>query len=255
MPPEKEADSFLEDFKPPQDKTIDDVFGVEAPAAIEKPVVVEPEADEKEFKNRRMRRMEEKYQAEREANIALNARVQALSEAQQFRKDTNADELDSDLSRIYGTDTPQGKEATRILQSVLDKNTKAAEDRAYERFVNSQQESEGERIKEERTIDAELESLEEDFNIDLTSNQPSARKARTELLDLVERLSPKDGQGNIVEFADFGAAFELYQSKKGSDNTQRKDLGSRSMVRSGQSSSTKLESDAAEAYLKSIGII
>lgn len=250
MPEEK---AFADEFSTPDDKAVDELLGGDTKVEPQEPT--EPEADEKEFKNRRMRRMEEKWQAEREANIALNERVKALSEVQKFREESQSDTLDADLSRIYGTDTPQGQEATRILQKVLQKHTKDAEERAYERFIQARQEEEGERAEASQTIDTELESLEDDFNIDLTSNAPAARKARTELLDLVEKLSPKDREGNIVEFADFGAAFELYQSRKSGENSRQKDLGSRSMVRGGSSGSSNLEKDARENYLREIGIL
>lgn len=254
MPKQNGAlDEFAEDF-PVEDPSVDP-FEVGVEKAPEKEVVVEEEGEKTEpRKNRQHRRLETKLQQERETNIELNARLKALSEERQFRQEVRQE--DTDVSRIYGTDTPEAREATRLLQSALQRTREEAETSALQKFEAVQETQRKAQRDAEGLIDSELESLEDEFDVDLTSDAPAARKARRELLELVSELSPKDSEGNIKDYADFGKAFEIYQNTKEKPNANRqKDLAARSMVKSGASSSTKLETDAQESYLKSIGVI
>ena len=242
---DNEKDVFAEECKPQDEQ---DPFG-EAPEQEVEPK--EEEAEVEPLKNRQARRMADKLQAEREANIALAERVKVLSEVKQFSKETGVDER---LLRLYGSEE-QGKAAAELHNSLLEDFATKAEERAYQRFENARQEEAKAQRDAESFIDNELESLEDEFNVDLTSNAPSARKARKELLETVQKLSPKDENGNIKDYADFASAFEMYQASKKEPSTQKKDLASRSMVRSGSSSATKLEDSVMERTLKDAGII
>lgn len=89
----------------------------------------------------------------------------------------------------------------------------------------------------ENFIADSLEGIEDEYSIDLTSNAPAAKKARSEFLELVETLSPKDEYGNVKEYADFNATWKLYSTtrKKESDTVSRqKQLSSRSMTKSSE---------------------
>ncbi len=242
-------DEFNDDF-PVADQTADPFAVVQAP--VEKTEEVEEELP-KEFKNRHIRRVEAKLQAEREYNIAQAERIKVLTEMQQFDKDT---EGDPDIAKIYGTDTPEAREATRILQTSLQRMSKEAEERAVQRFQEIQESGARAQREAESFIDDELEALEESYNVDLTSDAPAARKARREFLQLVQKTSPKDEDGNIKDYADFDQVFDLYRSSREKPNASRnKDLAARSMVRSGASDTTKVATNAQEDYLRSQGII
>lgn len=255
MPPEEkksEVEEFLGEIKGNENET--DPFNEKA--QVEAPVEGEKKEEEEvePLKNRRHRRLETQLQAEREANIEQAAIIRTLKETDKFRSETGSDDLDAELARIYGTETPEQKQASQILQKAFHRYGEQAETRALEKYKALQDESAKEQRENETFIDSQFEEIEDEFNYDLTSNAPSARKARTELIDLVAKLSPKDSDGNIIEYADFGSAFEILQQSKTKD-TRAKDLGSRSMVKSGASAPSKLESEAAERYLRDNGII
>lgn len=242
-------------FNKPEETT--DPF---APKESKEPEVKEekePELTEdelEEIKNRRYRRLEAKYQAERESTIALNARLAAISEAQKFRQETGSDDIDQTVARIYGTNTPEAQEATRLLQEALKKGTEKAVNQALEKFEAKVQERDAELAKEEQTLDSFIETIEDEHNVDMTSNTASARKLRETYLDALERLSPKRN-GEIVEYADPEATWEYVESKLAKTSSRAKELGSRSMTRSGSNSSDNSEQKVHEQWLKDQGII
>lgn len=250
MPPDKSAlDQFNEDFGP-LDKNQLDPFN-ESVKPTEKVEEGEPEAQIERKKNRHERRLEAKLQAEREANIEMAARLRALHEA----KEEDKTPVSPDIARIYGTDTPEAREATRILQAALEQVRTEAEENAFRRLSETQQKEIAEQREAESFIDNELEALEDEYNLDLTSDKPEARKARSEFLSLVEKLSPKDEAGNVTDYADFDEVFEIYQGSREKQPTRAKELASRSMTKSGASPTQPVNDKVTQDYLRSIGII
>ena len=231
-----ELDKFFEGL-PSEDKQLADVFNdkpkEEAPVQGE-----EPEDDGEVRKNRRHRRLEEALQKERESNIALAARIETLSEVQKFTQETTkTGEVPHEWIALYG-DTPEARRAWEMEERLISRAKEEAKNEALEEFENRQNKVVQEQKQYESLIDSELESLEDTYNVDLTSNAPSARKARREFLELVQSLSPKDEAGNIADYADFGSTFEVYQktrqSEKSSETSNKqKELASRSMQKPG----------------------
>jgi hypothetical protein len=57
---------------------------------------------------------------------------------------------------------------------------------------------------------------------------------------MVQNLSPKDQDGSISDYADFGSTFEMYQATRKEqkvDNSRQKEVASLSMQRSAKSGS------------------
>jgi len=95
-----------------------------------------------------------------------------------------------------------------------------------------------------------LESVEDEFNVELSKPQQKG------FLELLEKLSPKDKQGNVIAYADPSAVWEEYQSRtKKKPDTRAKDLSSRSMTTSQTSKESTLNNDATERFLKENGIL
>ena len=209
----------------------------------------EPEEDEAKLKNRQERRMYEKLQGERETAIALAARLEALTEAQNIRKDAEPSEYQKKLLRIYGNATPEGKEATETLSEVIEDVKRTAVAEALEQFNAAKENEDGAVRHEESTLDDTADYWEDEYGIDM-SNEAD----RKGIFSLLERTSPKDRDGNIVEFADRDAVAELYLSRK-EKSSRAKELASRSMTRSGQSQPSRLETDSTEKFLRENGII
>lgn len=248
-------DTTLQDFLkdiPNEDKSESDLFGesIQAPAA-KADDTEEPAKDSEPYKNRRHRRLEQQLQTEREARIRAEALAEARSEARQFAQDNNVDER---LLEMYGN-TDEGKKAARLHMELLNDATAKGKEAAL-------QELKEERVREaeaqknyESFIDSELEAIEDEHNVDITSDAPAARKLRREFLETVQKLSPKDEDGTITSFADFGGVWDSFNEKRAKpDNSRAKELASRTMAPTGSVDSSKAEDDSNRAYLRSIGI-
>lgn len=257
MPPEKnELDDFLKDVPKDGDAAKEILGEVEETKIPEKDA--EPEEDGEVRKNRRHRRLEAQLAEEREARIAAEARAEALSETRKFTEEVGSDEVSQKLARLYGTDE-NGKQAAQITKELLENAVSRGKEEALKEIEANRRQEASEQAKHESFIDSQLEKIEDDFNVDVTSNAPAARKARKEFLDMVQQFSPKDENGTVIGFADFNATWEAYQLKrsqeKPSDTSDRqKSLADRSMTKSGNVDVSKAEKDTELAWLRRNGI-
>lgn len=249
MPQTSAVDSFFEGL-PSQDKPLADIF---APETKEVPAAEKPaeEVDES-VKNRRHKRLETQLRESHEMNIALNERVKVLSEVEKFAKETRG--VDADIAKLFDA-SDMGKQNALILSTKLSEMKKEAREEAIEAFREEQRTVVQEQKKLESYIDSQFESLEDTYGVDLTSDAPAARKARREFGELLEKVSPKDKNGEIKEYADFNSTFELYKSSQTVEQPSRnKEIASRTMQRSGTVDSSKQNQDAQLQYLRSIGV-
>lgn len=228
--PKSEVEKFFEDL-PNENKAPQDIFD-EKPTEQVAPQEQKSEEDTPR-KNRAYRRLEEKLQRERESNIAMAERIRMLSEQRQYESGEPTD-IPADWIALYG-DTPEARRAWAIQENMLKNYVSQAKQEAIEEIESRQQREVAEQKQYEQLIDNVLEDLEDEYGIDLTSNAPAARKARTEYLEMVSNLSPKDEDGTITGYADFHSTFELYQEKLQKQSSSRnKELAARSMHKSGQ---------------------
>lgn len=247
MPSEQQQ--FLDEVK---DENKVDAF--EAPLA--EPVTPEkdeedPEQVAEEVKNRRHKRLEEKLRVERESNIALAERVKVLSETQKFKNDVS---VDDDLHAVlYGANAPtdETRAVAARLQKVLEKYSSQSEERALSKFEEKQAEIRAQEKTETARLDSMVEDIEDHFGVSLNEEQQKAFFRR------LERVSPKDEDGNVKDYADHLTVYEdlaaSVQARKAENPA--KNLSSRSMVKSGTSGDSKLQDDSALRFLKSEGII
>lgn len=249
--PKSEEEKLLEDTNKQEEDVMNAPLVPEVKGQAEVQTPQSNDDDEEETpKRRREKRLMDKLQSEREANIALSSRLEALSEAQKLREDT-ADDYLKKVEKIYGTDSPEAQAATNLLAEAL----KGVEEKAYDRAVTSfreeQRQAQEALQKEEQTLDSYVEELEDTYNVTFT---PEMEKA---YFQLMEKLSPKDSEGKILAYADPHSTWEIFQEKLQSrkPDTRQKDLASRSMVNSGTSDDTKIQDDAARRLLKEAGII
>lgn len=252
MPQENESNEFLKEFDPVQKP--DDLFEAPlAPAAPEKEVVVEEDKAKEERGNRRERRLQEKLAAEREAGIALAARLQALTEAQKLQRDVASEDYLKVAEQIYGNQTPEQAAATELLKKALT----GAEERAYARAMEAvreeQRKQREEQQKEESVLNDMVEDLEDTYNVDLTGNE----QLRKNFFQLLNKYSPKNKDGSIAAYADHHTVWEALQerSKRSETSTKSKELAARSMTRPGSSGESKLQEDSHFKWLKENGLI
>lgn len=233
MEKENTIDEFFKGL-PDDDKEDANIFDENKPEVKEVQKEEEKsEEDDTTPKERRYRRLEKKYQAEREANIALAERAKTLSEMDKFAKEVG-DEVHPDIAKMFDS-SEVGKENALRLSKVLKENKKEAQENALREFEERQVKIAEENKKLEDSIDNQLEEIEEEFDVDLTSNSPKAIKTHREFLQLIQKLSPKDEKGDIINYADFHSTFETYQEMKSEqkvDNSRREEIANRSMRRS-----------------------
>lgn len=250
-----EENQFLKELEQTDEIKVDnfDAPLTETPKEPQALEVVEdeddPEKQPESVKDRRHRRLEAKLAAEREANIRLAARLEAVAEA----KNADTDDYLKSIERIYGTDSPEAQTATELLKTAL----KSVEDRAHQRALEdmrAERESEKAQVsKEEESLDLMIEELEDEHGIDLTSAR--AESTRKGFFTLLEKMSPKDSQGNIIAYADHNAVWEAFQDKLNKKPVNpAKSLASRSMTPSANSTAGTLDT-AGEQFLKENGII
>ena len=223
---------------------------------LEQPLTPQPEPVKEEVKeedeeskyNRRERRLQAKLQAERESSIALAARLEALTEAQKFSREQNPI-TDETIARIYGTNTPEAAEATALLTKALANVETRSTERALEAFRAEQRKQQEAVQAQEKNLDSMVEEIEDEVGVVMD------KATQQGFFALLEKLSPKDREGNIINYADHHAVWEEYQSRKQPVNNRAKDLASRSMIKTGASPTTTVEADSHERFLRENGII
>ncbi len=215
------------------------------------------EEDPLKVRRRRERRLEERYQREREANIELNARLQALAEA---RKETSSEAEDflKVVEPLFGNDTPEKAYATEILQKALKgvfgKAKEEAVREALETIRAEQQEEEQQIAEASEYIDSVMETLEEEYGADFSNT-----KIRNGYLTFLEKISPKDRDGDLIEYADPFAAYELYMSRMKGSTSRNKEVAARTMTESSatprEGTQKTAEQESLERQLRDLGIL
>jgi hypothetical protein len=249
-----ETEEFLKEL---EQKPEDIMFEVKDPEeSSEEPAKDEEDDDEDGFKakNRRERRLVQQNQRLREEAIASQARAQALAEAQQLQRETTEAEFLKPLEGVYGTDTPEKLAATNLLKEfgkgLYENARKSIKEEVLREFSQKEAEAEQEIETEVDTLEDFADEVEDQFGLDLSEGGRDKG-----YWDLLERLSRKDRDGNITEYADPIATAEVYVAQKDKTSSRAKQLASRSMVRSGSGGTNKPEVDATEQLLRDAGII
>ena len=110
----------------------------------------------------------------------------------------------------------------------------------------------------EDELENAFENIEENFDVDITSNNPIAKKTRQEFVSFVEKIAPKDRNGDIVDYPDMVQAFETFSEIKRSTQqpNRAKDLASRGMRNSAETTSGEIKGRStfaeAEKYIEGL---
>ena len=192
----------------------------------------------------------EKLAAEKEASIFMAGKLEAVSEAKKAVSE-EADYLKA-VERIYGTESPEAQLATDLLKKAITGARDDAENRAYERFKAERENESQAQAEAENELDSMIENIEEEYGVTLNDAQEQS------FFRLLEKMSPKDRQGNVVEYADPDAVWEVFSermNKRSPESNRAKDLSSRSMVNSQTPTDSKLNEDVHARFLRDNGII
>lgn len=158
---------------------------------------------------------------------------------QQFRQEVR-DELNLPpaLVKFVGNDTPEKREALKGLADHINSMT----DKAQEKFMQKMQEQEEQSREEDNAALSELnqgfEDIEDSFGVDISSNAASAQRTRAAFVEYLRKVSHKNADGEVDQFADIPAAWEEFQERNKPQSNQRsKELAARGMTRSTDTSS------------------
>ena len=228
-----EIDAFLGDLGTgEQDIFSNDPQDIPEFGTSEKPEVTEEETREKTepfHKNPKIKRFIEK-----EISKALETKG---TETERFSRESGqdaSDDLTSVLVRIIGNDTQEKVSAVSDLKKALESKAR----KEAQEYI-SVRESEAKKAQEEAetALDEAFDAIEETHGVDLSSNTPTARKTRAEFLSFVQRIAPKDGNGNITEYPDFNEVYDVFKgmnrgNQSQATNSRAKEIASRGMARS-----------------------
>lgn len=244
---EKEAQNFLDEFNQKQEDPfsfLEETTPVTAPVAE----TTEEVPSDPEPRNRRERRLMEKLQSEREAAIALAAKLDAITTSQQSR--TEQSQFLEVAEKIYGTQTPELREATELLKSALSGVKDEAKREALAEWQSIQAKQQEDVKNAEKQIDSMLEEIEDEKNVDLSEGPH-----RTGFLQLLEKMSPKDSNGNIIAYADHNAVWDIYQGTIKKPVNPAKEMAARAMAQGGATGQSNLTNEVQDRWARDNGLL
>lgn len=222
-----EVDKFLEGTNDDQTfkETSEDPFAKQTAETKEEEEKVKPLPFNKDPK---VQKFIEKEISKRLTNIKVEAPRETTP-----RED---DETTDVLTRLIGNDTAEKVSMIKEFKNILEKGTQRARDEAIYELESRQQAEVEADIEAEQELEYAFDNIEETYDVDITSNNPLARKTRQEFVSFVEKIAPKDRNGDIVDYPDMVQAFETFSEIKKSTATpsRAKELASRSMTRSSE---------------------
>lgn len=251
--PNQTQEEFLKDLNP--DNKPDVLTADLNPDAVVADDVVtddgttkETDGQREERLNRRDRRYMKKLEADRDSAIQMADRLARISEAQKARTDEPEAYL-KQVEKIYGNNSPEAIEATDLLKTALQSVKKQATEDALAQLREEQQKERDAVASEEKSLDAMIEDIEDE------TGQTLDEQTKKGFFQLLEKLSPKDKDGNVIAYADHNAVWDELQARKVPVQNRAKDLAARSMVNSGSSPKTTIEAESNQRWLIENGII
>lgn len=226
-----EVNKFLGEFGQNTDGTegeitLPEVEGEIAPEA-------EPEVPEEKIPFHKVKD-DPKFQRFLEKEIDKRMKDFQPSRTEQFSKQVQEENpYTSYAEKLMGTDTNENKTKSKILaDTLLEIQSKAAES-SYARFSEESKALRQQEIDSIDELQEGIDGIEDKFGVDLSSNSVAAKKTRNDFLDFLGRISPKDQNGEIKEYADMDYSFEEFSKRNKPElNTQAKQIVSRGMAAS-----------------------
>jgi hypothetical protein len=153
----------------------------------------------------------------------------------QKEEDSFKETIDA-FTAIVGNDTPEKVNALNALKNSLNSLDQRASQKAIDALQNIQNEEAEADAEAVNELEEAFDNIENTFDVDITSNNAIAKKTRQEFVSFVERIAPKDRNGDIVDYLDMVQAFETFSEIKKSTATpsRAKDLASRGMRNSAE---------------------
>lgn len=180
---------------------------------------------------------------EKQVEKALKDKPSFARESDEKAPPSDVKDVIGAFTAIIGNDTPEKVKALEALEKTLNGSDERASQKAVERFQREQAEaltkaSEADK-KAQEELDNYFDEIEETYNVDLSSNSASAKAMRSQFIEYVRKIAPKDANGEVATFPDLVASFEEFQERnKRAPATRAKELASRGMTRSNDTATT-----------------
>lgn len=176
---------------------------------------------------------------EKQISKALEGRPQQVSTTSEQVSPSDVKDVIAAFTEIIGNDTPEKVKALSTLEKTLAGADERASQKAIERFQKQQEDLLTQATKADQKAQQELDDsfdeIEESYNVDLSSNSASAKKMRSEFIEYVRKIAPKDENGEVSAFPDLLGAFEDFQERaKRPAPTRAKELANRGLTRSSE---------------------
>lgn len=246
------VESFLSELEDNNEKNTFETQKEDPFVPEETPVEKEPEVEKALPFNKDPKIQKYLEKREREMEERLKANFQAPT-----AKEPEVDEVTDVLVRLIGNDTPEKLSMVKEFKAVLEKGTERAKAEAIAELESRQNQEQQADRDAEIELETAFDNIEEIFNVDITSNNPVAKKTRQEFVSFVEKIAPKDRNGDIVDYPDMNSSWEAFSEMKRATTqpSRAKELANRGMTRSAEAqpaSQTKVGWDAAEEYISSL---
>ena len=166
-----------------------------------------------------------------EKEVAKRTERQEPRETLKAEEDEFKDVIES-FTAIIGNDTPEKVRALNDLQKALNSSSQKAASLAEQKILEiKNREEEADRQAEEELENA-FDEIEETYDVDLSKNH----KLRSEFVSFVEKIAPKNRDGEIVDYPDMNSAWETFSEIKKStvQPSRAKELASRGLQRSAE---------------------
>lgn len=242
MPEDK--NSAVEDFLSGLGKAKEDPFKSTDPfATLGEEPTTEEETNEVEeekalpfHKDPKLQKFIEKEVSRRIADITPATPVQLTS------KETG-DDITDVLTRIIGNDTPEKQAAVKDFHKVLSGLEEKGAQKALAQLEQQAQQERDKDTQAQQELEDSFTDIEDSYGVDLSSNTATARKTRSDFVEFVRQVAPKNSEGEVIGYPDMNAAFEVFQERNKRNPVRAKQLASNGMTRSSDASAAPVVAD------------
>jgi hypothetical protein len=223
--------SFLDEFS----NKSENPFDVQPKDPFNQEIIPEEKAEEPEKEDKPVP-FHKDPKVQRFIEKEINKRMADIKPAEPTKEKVSQDDEDDYYARLIGNDTPEKVAMIREAKLRDQKLLEQAEERAFNRLSRTEQEKMRAEQEAEQELTSAFENIEETFDVDISSNNPIAKKTRQEFVAFVEKIAPKDRNGTIVDYPDMNSAWETFQTiqKSTAQPNRAKELAARSMARSAE---------------------
>lgn len=161
------------------------------------------------------------------------------------------------FTAIIGNDTPEKLKALKSLETALGNVDQRASQKAVEKLDEIRNRETAQDRLAEKELEEAFDEIEDSYGVDISSNNAIAKKTRQEFVTFVEKIAPKDRNGDIIDYPDMNSAWETFSQIRKSNTvpSRSKELASRGMARSTETPmgpQKRVTFDDADTFIESL---